>query len=173
MNRKKILLAIIICISAIAITAGIVWGFRIYQRENDPYWQAAKEIYKVQTALQEVDEDWKLESLSEVIPFEIRRTDGPSVYYYSCITTYLNEEPQELNGLNTAALSQVVDIDLLEDQRNCKVGTLDAVMGELAGKTYLCWTISPKYSCVISYSSGTIAEGDVFQIAESVKEDMS
>lgn len=66
MNKKKILLVSLICISAIAITAGIVWGCRIYQRENDPYWQAAKEIYKVQLALQAVDEDWKLESLSEV-----------------------------------------------------------------------------------------------------------
>ena len=79
MNKKKILLAIIICISAIAITAGLVWGFRIYQREQDPYWQATKEIYKVQTALQEMDENWKLESLSEVIPYEITRPDGPSI----------------------------------------------------------------------------------------------
>ena len=68
MNKKKILLGIIICISAVAISAGIVCGYRIYQRENDPYWQAAKEIYKVQTALQEVDEEWSLESLSSVYP---------------------------------------------------------------------------------------------------------
>ena len=68
MNKKKILLATIISISAIAITAGLVWGYKIYQRENDPYWQAAKEIYKVQTALQEVDEEWSLESLSSVYP---------------------------------------------------------------------------------------------------------
>ena len=53
---------------AIATATEIVWGIRIYQREQYPYWQAAKEIYKVQTALQEVDEDWKLESLSEVRP---------------------------------------------------------------------------------------------------------
>lgn len=68
MNKKKFLFVTIICISAIAITAGIVWGFRIYRRENDPYWQAAKGIYKVQTALQEVDEDWQLESLSDIRP---------------------------------------------------------------------------------------------------------
>jgi len=173
MNKKKILLVALVCIMAIATTAGIVWGVRVYQRENAPYRQAAKEIYKVQTALQEADEDWKLESLSKVIPYEIRRTDGPSIYYYSCITTYLNEEPKELNGLNTTALSQVVDVDLLEDKHDCNVGTLDAVMGELGGQMYLCWTISPKYSCVISYTPGTVAEEIIFQIAESVKEEMS
>ena len=75
--------------------------------------------------------------------------------------------------MNTTALSQVVDVDLLEDKHECNVGNLDAVMGELAGQIYLCWTISPKYSCVISYTPGTVAERDIFLIAESVKENMS
>ena len=173
MNKNKILSVIIICISVVAIIAGGVWGFRAYQRENDPYWQAAKEIYKVQTALQKVDEDWKLESLSEVRPYEIKRPDGPSIYYYCCITGYLTVEPEELNGLNKAGISLVVDVDSLKNCRYYKVGDQDAVMGELDGQTYLCWTISPKYSCVISYTHGTVAERDIFQIAESVKEDMN
>lgn len=169
MNRKKVLWGILIFIEGVVTVMCSAWGIRIYLREQDPRWQATKEIYKVQTVLQEVDGDWELDSLSKVIPYEIRRTGGPSIYYYSCITTYLNEEPKKLNGLNTTALSQVVDVDLLEDKHECKVGTLDAVMGELAGQTYLCWTISPKYSCVISYTPGTVAERDIFQIAESVK----
>ena len=56
----------LISISSIEITAGIVSDGRIYQRENDPYWQAAKEIYKVQIALQAVNEDCKMEYRSEV-----------------------------------------------------------------------------------------------------------
>lgn len=173
MNKNKILSVIIICISVVAIIGGGVWGFRAYQRESDSYWQAAKEIYIVQTALQTVDEDCKLESLSEVRPYEIKRPYGPSIYYYCCITGYLTEELGELNGLNKAAISLVVDVDFLENCRYYKVGDQDAVMGELDGQTYLCWTISPKYSCVISYAQGTVAEKDIFQIAESVKEDMN
>lgn len=168
MNKRKILLVTIICISAIAITARFVWEFRIYQREKDPYWQAAKEIYRVQTALQEVDEDWQLESLSDVRPFVINGPDGVSIHYYCCITSYVNEEPAEIQGLNKTALDLVVDIDTLENRSDCKVGSWDGVQGELEGLTYLCWTVSPKYSCVLEYTAGTVAEEDIFRMAESV-----
>ena len=87
MNKKKHLLVTIICISSIAITVGIVWGVRLYKRESDPCWQVAKEICKVQTALQKVDEDWKLESLSEVRPFVIKGANNVSINYYCCITS--------------------------------------------------------------------------------------
>ena len=168
MNRKKTLWYIFVFIAGIAIVAGSVWGIKRWLRERDPRWQAAKEIYTVQTALQKVDENWKLESLSEVRPYEIKRPDGPSIYYYCCITGYLTEEPGELNGLNKAAISLVVDVDSLENCRDYEVGGQDAVMGELDGQTYLCWTISPKYSCVMEYTAGTVTEEDVFRMAESV-----
>lgn len=162
--KKKIIAGIILCLLAVALVVGI----RLYQREQDPYWQAAKKIYNVQTALQAVDEDWKLESLSKVDPFTYRYTDGTEINYYCCTTSYLNEEPTELTGLNKTALDQVVDIDALEDRRDCEVNGNAAVMGELDGQTYLCWTISPKYSCVIAYTAGTVAEEDIFRMAESV-----
>lgn len=170
MNRKKTLWYIFVFIAGIAIVAGGVWGIKLWLRERDPRWQVAKEVYTVQTALQKVDENWKLESLSEVRPYEIKRPDGPSIYYYCCITGYLTEEPGELNGLNKAAISLVVDVDSLENCRDYEVSGQDAVMGELDGQTYLCWTISPKYSCVISYTPGTVAEEDIFRMAESVEE---
>mgnify|MGYP003305342216 CR=1 FL=1 len=168
MNKKKILLATIISISAIAITAGLVWGFRIYQRENDPYWQVAKEIYKVQTALQEVDEDWSLESLSSVYPLSYQDGKGNIINYYCCTSTYPNGEPTDFSGLHKTALSQVLDVDSLENPRNCKVNGMDGLWGELGDKTYLCWTISPKYSCVIEYPTGTVVEEDIIRMAESV-----
>ena len=168
MNKKKHLLVTIICISSIAITVGIVWGVGLYKRESDPCWQVAKEICKVQTALQEVDEDWKLESLSEVRPFVIKGPNNVSINYYCCITSYLNEEPSELEGLNKAALDMVVDIDNPENRSDCNVGRWDGVQGELEGLTYLCWTVSPKYSCVMEYTAGTVTEEDVFRMAESV-----
>lgn len=135
MNKKKILFVIIICISVIAITTGIVWGFRIYQREHYPYWQATKEIYKVQTTLQEVDKGWKLESLSDARPFVIKGPNGISINYYCCITYYLNEEPAEIDGLNKTALDLVVDIDILENRSDCKVG-IKNVFFQIRNKRY-------------------------------------
>ena len=127
MNRKKTLWYIFVFIAGIAIVAGSVWGIKLWLRERDPRWQTAKEIYTVQTALQKVDENWKLESLSEVRPYEIKRPDGPSIYYYCCVTGYLTEEPGELNGLNKAAISLVVDVDSLENCRDYEVAGQAAI----------------------------------------------
>ena len=168
MNKKRILIRITISIIVIAVIAGIAWGIKLYLREQDPRWQAAKEIYRVQTALQQVYEDTRLESLSEVRSFEITSPNNPTIYYYCTITSYLTEEPKEIDGLNKTALSMVVDVDSLENRRDCKVGSLDAVMGEKDGYHYLCWTYSPKYSCVFEYEEGSVTEEDLFRMAESV-----
>lgn len=170
MNRKKMLRNILIFMVGAIIVSGCIWGIKFWLRERDPHWQAAKKNYEVQTALHRVDENWELESHSEVRPYEIKRPDDPSIYYYCCITEYLTEEPEELNGLNKTAISLVVDVNSLENCRECEVDGQDAVMGEMDGQIYLCWTISPKYSCVIAYTPGTVLESDIFKIAESVKE---
>ena len=167
MNKKNLRRIGIITIMLVVI-AGICWGIKLYIREKDPRWQAAKEIYRVQTALQEVDENAKLESLSEVRSFEITSPNSPTIYYYCTITSYLAEEPEETTALNQTALSMVVDIDSLDNRRDCKVGNQDAVMGEIDGFHYLCWTYSPKYSCVFKYVEGSITEEDLFHMAESV-----
>ena len=169
MSRKKMLQKFLIILIATLILAGSIWGIKLYLREQDPKWQEAKEIYRVETALQEVDEDWKLESLSEVRPFVIKGPNNVSINYYCCITSYLNEEPSELEGLNKAALDMVVDIDTFENRSDCKVGSWDGVQGELEGLTYLCWTVSPKYSCVMEYTAGTVTEEDIFHMAKSVR----
>lgn len=168
MKKKKILGKILICIVAIAIIAVGNWGINNYQREQDPRWQMAKEIYRVQTVLQQVDENSKLESISEARPFVITGPGGVSINYYCCITFYLNEEHSEIKGLNKTALDLVIDIDTLENRSDCNVGSWAGVRGELGGLTYLCWTVSPRYSCVMEYTAGTVAEDDLFRMAESV-----
>ena len=80
----------------------------------------------------------------------------------------MTEAPEETTALNKTALSMVVDIDSLENRRDCKVGNQDAVMGETDGFHYLCWTYSPKYSCVFKFVEGSVTEEDLFRMAESV-----
>lgn len=166
--KKRILIKVIVCLSFVAVAVAAVWGIRIYLRKKDSNWKIAKELYRVETALQEIDEEWKLDSLSKVTPFHYQNPDGSVISYYCCTTTYVGDEPTEYPGLHKTALDMVVDLDALENRRDCEVNGLEAVMGELDEKTYLCWTISPKYSCVIEYASGTIKEADIFRMAASI-----
>ena len=92
-----------------------------------------------------------------------------SINYYCCITSYLKEAPNKTEGLNKTVLDLEVDIDTLENRNDCKVGGWEDVLGRLEGQTNLCQTISPKYSCVIAYASGTVSEGGVFYIPESIE----
>ena len=168
--KKKILWGILGAVVAVIVILGAIWGVRIYQRELDPNWQLAKKLYNVESALKEIDESWKLESLTQVTPYTYKNPEGDTITYYCCTTTYVGDDPVEYVGLDKTALSQVVDVDALEKSRNCEVNDLEAVLGEMEGKTYLCWTISPKYSCVIEYEPDAMNEADIFRMAESVGE---
>lgn len=109
-----------------------------------------------------------MQSLTQVTPYCYQNPDGDTIIYYCCITTYVGDEPTVYSGIDKNVLNQVVDMDSLENYRSGKINSLDAVMGELNGQTYLCWTISPTYSCVLEYTSGSISEADIFRMAESI-----
>ena len=168
--KKKNIVGITICIFLAVIITGMVWGIRIYRREQDPNWQIAKKLYNVESALQEVDESWELQSLTQVTPYCYQNPDGDTITYYCCITTYVDDAPTAYLGINQSALEQVVAIDALENRRDCEVNGLEAVMGELDGQTYLCWTISPTYSSVLEYTAESVLEADILRMAESVGE---
>ena len=170
MKRKKILLGIRSGFFTLAIIFGIVWSVYICQRGKDPYWQAAKQIYATQSALQRVDKDWKMESLSVVNPYCYTDANGHPIVYYHCIRSYVGEEPSEVEGLNTAALGQVVAMESLENIREYEINGLQAVMGECNGRSYLCWSLTPTDSCVMEFATGEIAEEDILQMAESVEQ---
>jgi len=167
MNKKSLQrLFLIVCIAVIVI--GVIWSVWLYQRERDPRLQAAREIYTVHKAIKELDENWELESLSEVYPYEIKSPDGPSIYYYCCVTIYPDESPNVNDGLNKVSISQVVDVDALENTVVCDINGYQGVLGEQGDQKYLCWTISPVYSCVVKYTKGSISESEILRIAESV-----
>ena len=168
--KNKIIMGIIVCISLAVIITGMVCGIRIYHQEQDPNWQIAKKLYNVESALQEIDESWELQSLTQVTPYCYQNPDGDTITYYCCITTYVDDVPTEYLGINQDALAQVVDIDALDNRRACEVNGMEAVTGELDGQTYLCWTISSTYSCVLEYTVGSISAADILQMAESVGE---
>ena len=89
MNKKKAITIICICIVVVLVAGAVIQGLRIYNREKDPYWQVAKKLYTVENALKEVDEDWELESLSTVTPYTYTNSEGDTIVYYHCRTSYL------------------------------------------------------------------------------------
>jgi len=166
--RKKILWIAGICIVSLALIIGIARYSEIKKRESDPNWQIAKGIYKMEDALKKVDEDYECRSVAKVTPYNYTDSDGNSIVYYWVQTAYLSNESGEYAGLDMNAIGLVIDVDLLENRRECMVNEHDAFLCELGDRFYLCWTLSPEISCVIEYSAEDISEESIFRIAESV-----
>jgi len=167
MKKKNLWIAGIFVVGLMMIV-GIIRYIEVQKRENDPNWQIAKEIYKVENALKEVDEDYECQSVSKVTPFTHTDSEGNTIVYYCCQTAYISNESGEYAGLNMDAIGMVIDISQIENKRECTVNEYDAFQCEIANRTYLCWTLSSEISCVIEYDADAIKEENILRMAESV-----
>ena len=165
--KRKILWILGISIGGLLLIMGMGRYLEIRNYQTDPYLQIAEEIYKVETALKEVDADYKCESISKVTPFTYADSEGNTIIYYCCQTAYVTE-PSAHNGVNMDAIGMVIDVGLIDNKSECTVNEYDAFRCELNDRTYLCWTLSPKISCVIEYSADITEESDIFRMAERV-----
>ena len=166
--KRKVLWAVGIGILNLVLIVGVTRYSEIQNHQTDPNWQIANEIYKVENALKEVDEDYECQSVSKVTPFTYTDSEGNTIIYYCCQTSYLSNESGEHAGLNMDAIGMVIDPELLENKQECKVNEYDAFLCEQGDRSYLCWTLSPEISCVIEYSKGLVDEASIFRMAESV-----
>lgn len=166
--KCKVLWAVGIGILILVLIIGVVRYIEVLTRQTDPNWQIANEIYKVENALKEVDEDYQCQSVSKITPFTYTDSEGNTIIYYCCQTAYLSNESGEYTGLDMNAIGLVIDISQTENKRECTVNEYDAFLYEIGDQTYLCWTLSPEISCVIEYSSDRTDEADIFRMAESV-----
>lgn len=166
--KKNLLWIAGIFVVALVLIVGIVRYIEVQKRENDPNWQIAKEIYRVENALKEVDADYECQSVAKVTPFPYTDSEGNTIVYYCIQTAYLENESGGNTGLDMNAISMVVDPELIENKRDCKVNEYDAFLCELVARSYLCWTLSPEISCVIEYSPEAVSEDSVFRMAKSV-----
>ena len=166
---KKIILWITgMVIVGLVLIVGIVRYIEIQKRENNPTWQIAKEIYQVENALKEVDEDYECQSVAKVTPFTYTDSEGNIIVYYCIQTAYLENESGGYTGLDMNAISMVIDPELIKNKRECKVNEYDAFLCELGDRSYLCWTLSLEISCMIEYSKGVVDEASILRMAESV-----
>ena len=91
MKKKNLWIAGVLVVVLVLIV-GIVRYIEVQKRENDPNRQIAKEIYKVESALKEVDEDCECQSVSKVTPFPYTDSEGNAIVYYCIQTVYLENE---------------------------------------------------------------------------------
>ena len=167
MKKKKLWITGVLVVVLVLII-GIVRYIEVQKRENDPNRQIAKEIYRVENALKEVDADYECQSVAKVTPFSYTDSEGNTIVYYCIQTAYLENESGDYTGLDMNAIGIVVDMTQIENKQECKVNEYDAFLCELGGRSYLCWTLSPEISCVIEYSKGTVEESSIFRMAGSV-----
>ena len=167
--KKKLLWCAGIVVLIALIVLGVFCYIEVQNRQTDPNWKLAQQIYNMENALKEVDEDYACKSLSKVTPFSYTDSGGNIITYYCCQTSYLLDESGEYTGLNTDAIGMVIDFAQIRNRRDCKVNAYDAFQCEMGERSYLCWTISPEISCIIEYGADTIGEKDIFKMAESVQ----
>ena len=124
--KKKLLCCIgIIVLLALAVL-GVCRYIEARNRQTDPNWELAQQIYNMENALKEVDEDYECQSISKVTPFTYTDSKGNSIIYYCCQTTYIEDEYGENTGLNTDAIGMVIDFAQIQNRRDCKVNQYDA-----------------------------------------------
>ena len=167
MKKKNLWIAGIFVVTLVLIV-GLVRYIEVQKRENDPNWQIAKEIYKVENALKEVDVDYECQSVAKVTPFPYTDSEGNTIVYYCIQTSYLENESGDYTGLDMNAIGMVIDVDQIESRRECMVNEYDAFLCEIGDRSYLCWTLTPEITCVIEYSANTVNEFDIIRMAESV-----
>lgn len=166
--KRKVLWVVGIGAMILLFIIGVTRYIEMQTPRSDPSLQIANEIYKVENALKEVDEDYECQSVSKVTPFTYIDSEGNTIVYYCCQTAYVSNESEEHTGLDMNAIGMVIDPDLIENRRNCKVNEYNGFLCELGGRSYLCWTFSPEISYVIEYSPEAISEESIFRMAESV-----
>lgn len=166
--KKKLLWCAGIVVLIILVVLGVLRYIEVRNCQTDPNWKLAEQIFSIENALKELDEDYECQSISKVTPFTYTDSEGNSIIYYCCQTTYISDESGEYTGLNTDAMGVVIDFAQIRNRRDCKVNEYDAFQCEMGERSYLCWTISPEISCIIEYSADVNNEADIFQMAKSV-----
>lgn len=112
--------------------------------------------------------EWKKQSVTEVSNLVYSDDEGNTIIYYVCVTTYFEADAADQIGLNTAAVSAVINPEEAVYLKECTVSDHPAAIYQKDDRAYLCWTIMPELSCIIEYDPAIESEANIFHMAESV-----
>lgn len=166
MKKKLLWCTGIIVLTALGVLA-VLRYIEVRNRQTDPNWKLAEQIYNMENALKEVDEDYECKSISKA-PYTYADSSGNTIVYYCCQTTYIVDECGDDTELNTDAIGMVIDFAQIQNRRECKVNEYDAFQREIDNRSCLCWTITSEISCVIEYCTDEVEDADIFRMTRSV-----
>lgn len=166
--KRKIMWTIGIGTLALVLVLGVMRYIKIQNSQSDPDRQIAEQIYRAESALKEMNKGYECHSVSKVTPFTYTDSEGKTIVYYCCQTAYVSNASGEYAGLNMDAIGMVIDFAQIENKRECKVNEYDAFQCEIDDRSYLCWTLTPKISCVIEYGAEDAYEAEILRMAESI-----
>lgn len=161
-KKKKIGLAGIIIICTLALVF-ITMRVRTSKAADDPY----EMLERIENAL---GDEYKKQSMTELVA-TLQYSDGEdnTINYYILKTTYYEADPAEVTGLNTEAITLIVNPDMADTCKEMKIQDWDAALYEKGELSYLCWTYSPEVSYILEYNPNLVADEEIIKMAESVK----
>lgn len=112
--------------------------------------------------------EWNKQSVTEVSEMAYSDGEGNTIVYYVCATAYYEADATGQTGLNTDAIAAVISLEEAESCRECSVSGLPAAIWQKDGRAYLCWTVTPEFSCVLEYDPAVEREEDMLRMAESI-----
>lgn len=126
-----------------------------------------KMIERLENAL---GDEYKKQSMTELAAtLQYGDDEGNTVNYYILKTTYYEADPTNVTGLNTGAISLIVDTQTAERQLEMKIQDWDAALYRTDTLSYLCWTYSPEVSYILEYNADAIPDEEIIKMAESAK----
>lgn len=126
-----------------------------------------KMIERLENAL---GDEYKKQSMTELAAtLQYGDDEGNTVNYYILKTTYYEADPTNVTGLNTCAISLIVDTQTAERQLEMKIQDWDAAIYRTDALSYLCWTYSPEVSYILEYNADAIPDEEIIKMAESAK----
>jgi len=162
MTRKKRLGIATIIIACASLLLILTVGRKIVKQDN-----ANKMAEWIENAL---GEKYKKQSMTELAA-TIRYGDkeGHIINYYILKTTYYEADPTEVTGLNTNAISLIVDPEKVESCVEMKIQNWDAALYDTDTLSYLCWTDTPEISYILEYDPNAVADEEIIKMAESAR----
>lgn len=123
-------------------------------------------VERIENAL---GEEYKKQSMTELVATLRYGEEGNTINYYILKTTYYGADPSEVTGLNTRAISLIVDPEMAESSTEMKIQNWDAALYETDTLSYLCWTDTPEVSYILEYDSDAVSDEEIIKMAQSAK----
>lgn len=158
----------------IGLVAGIVMIcilFLIFvtarNKTSSPAGDAYEMMERIEAAL---GDEYKKQSMTELVAtLRYGDKEGNTVNYYILKTTYYEADPAEVTGLNTEAITLIIDPETADACQEMKIQDWDAALYEKGELSYLCWTYSPEVSYILEYNPDAVTDEEIIKMAESAK----